>query len=122
MGKPYRVGWRPTSQGSGLVNRSEIQTQKKDFDWDIWWAPGPDEWEYVWIGNPFRDSTGIHKYKLWYSNGWFYDYTLDIHSDALIIYEFHDESGDTYTLWAFVYGEHRLNYNSDCTTMIRVHN
>ena len=87
-----------------------------------WTVNGKSEPDWTELLIDFKGKTGIHRYKLWESNGWVYSYTLKIDSDCCVTYQFCDASEDCYTLSSVVRGEHKLKYNSEKPVMRRVHN
>jgi len=120
-GKTFEVGTRKTEDSvEGKANPAMAKKLDNTTgentpgfpQYGVWWAVGDDTWKTT--QRLEYDEFQITRWDLttnsWYS---YYDYILYFTNDGPSLYEFFDESGDSYSCITVFNGDHYVAYNSD---------
>ena len=97
--------------------REAREQQEENSEWKaVHWPVGSTNWKTT-------DDTSrllISRYRLYANNGFIWDYKLEFTNTGGSDFEFMDETGDVYNVFAILDGDHYVRYNSEMPTIVAV--
>ena len=98
-----------------LENDAKLRTDNSEWK-AVRWPVG----DISWKATDDASRLLISRYKLYTNNGLLWDYKLEFTNTGGSDFDFMDEAGDVYNVFAILDGDHYVRYNSEKPTIVAV--